>query len=170
MADATSSDALWRWILGGLAAGAIVLGLLVAAYAICYDRGQDDARQEAAPPTETTPPAETEATETTPSPSDLLAAGEELWTSTGCAGCHTIDGTASVGPTVNGLAGSRVELADGRTLTADDAYLALAITDPDKEIVAGYSAGVMSAAVASQDFATRAEDVEALVAYIKAQR
>lgn len=170
MADATSSDALWRWILGGVAAGAIVLGLLVAAYAIGYDQGQDDARQEAAAPTETAPTEETETTETTPSQSELVAQGEELWTSTGCAGCHTIDGTASVGPTVKGLAGSTVELVDGQTVTADDAYLALAITDPDAQIVAGFDAGVMSAATAPQGFGTRPQDIEALVAYIEAQR
>jgi cytochrome c oxidase subunit 2 len=170
MAEATPSDALWRWILGGLAAGAIVLGLLVSAYAIGYDRGEDAARQDAAPPTETTPAEGTQPTETAPAEGDLAAVGEDLWSSTGCAGCHTVDGTASVGPTVQGLAGSEVELADGQTVTADDVYLALSITDADAQIVAGYDAGVMSAATDPQGFGTRPDDVEALIAYIEAQR
>lgn len=169
MADATSNDALWRWIVGGFAAGAMVLGLLVGAYAIGYDRGQDSGPQAVAP-SEPTTPDETTSTETTASPDDPVAIGEKLWTSTGCASCHTIDGTASVGPTMKGLAGSTVELADGTTATADDEYLARAITDPDAQIAAGFTAGIMSGAIASHDFGTRPQDVEALVAYIKAQR
>jgi hypothetical protein len=55
-------------------------------------------------------------------------------------------------------------------VTADDAYLALSITDPDRQIVAGHSAGVMSAATDAQSFADQPDDVDALVAYIKAQR
>jgi mono/diheme cytochrome c family protein len=156
---------LWRWIAGGFAAGAVMLGFLVAAYAVGYDRGQDSA--EPAGPAETTTDAGT--TETTPG-GDLVAAGEELWTSTGCGSCHTIDGGQSVGPTVKGLAGSTVALTGGESRTADDAYLALAITDPDAEIAEGYDKGVMSAAVAAQGFGDRPDDVEALVAYIQAQR
>ena len=40
MAQRQSGDGLARWLLGGLAAGAAVLGLLVAAYAIGYHRGK----------------------------------------------------------------------------------------------------------------------------------
>ena len=41
-ADDTNSttDGLWRWLLGGLAAGGVILGLLIAAYAVGYHRGQ----------------------------------------------------------------------------------------------------------------------------------
>jgi cytochrome c2 len=162
MAEGKTGDGLWRWILGGLAAGAVVLGLLVAAYEIGYDRGQDEAE---APAAATAP----RPTETTPAP-EPVALGEELWTSTGCAGCHSIDGTKSVGPTVKGLVGSTVTLDEGRTVTADEAYLARSITDPDAELVEGYDAGVMSAATDPQEFETRPQDVEALVAYIEAQR
>ncbi|HET8743086.1 MAG TPA: c-type cytochrome, partial [Gaiella sp.] len=154
MADQTTSgDALWKWIAGGLAAGAAILGLMVGAYAIGYDRGQDDpntaAAVETAPvattptepaQTETTPPAtETQPAETQPtggatSEAALLARGEELWSSTGCSGCHSVDGSAGVGPTMKGLAGSTVTLDDGSTVTADDSYLAKSITDPDAQI------------------------------------
>lgn len=182
---ATSGDALWKWILGGLAAGAAILGLMVGAYAIGYDRGQDN--PSAAPPAETTAPpvtspAETTETETTPpttaetQPTDtgtsgaaLVARGEELWSSTGCAGCHSLDGSAGVGPTIQGLAGSTVTLEDGSTATADDAYLALAITDPDAQISEGFQPRIMSGAVASQEFSTRQQDVDALVAFIESQ-
>ena len=185
MADArTTGDALWKWILGGLAAGAAVLGLLVGAYAIGYDRGQDHANAAGgvattapvatAPaettPTETTPPAtETQPAETGTSEADLVARGEELWSSTGCAGCHSLDGAAGVGPTMQGLAGSTVTLDDGSTVTADDAYLDRSVTDPDAQISEGYKSGIMSGAVASQKFDARPQDVDALVAFVKAQ-
>ena len=54
-------------------------------------------------------------------------------------------------------------------MTADDAYLARSITDADAQISEGYSAGIMSGAVASQKFDTRQQDVDALVAFVKSQ-
>lgn len=193
MADAKTGDALWKWIVGGIAAGAAVLGLLIASYAIGYNRGEDNAAAPAATtppattapaettpppattapettPAETTPPAtETQPTETAPSQTELVARGEGLWSSTGCAGCHSLDGAAGVGPTMQGLAGSTVTLDDGSTVTADDAYLEQAIVDPDAQVSEGYKAGIMSGAVASQKFDTRQQDVDALVAFVKAQ-
>ena len=193
MADAKTGDALWKWIVGGIAAGAAVLGLLIASYAIGYNRGEDNAAAPAAAtppattapaettpppattapettPAETTPPAtETQPTETAPSQAELVARGEGLWSSTGCAGCHSLDGAAGVGPTMQGLAGSTVTLDDGSTVTADDAYLEQAIVDPDAQVSEGYKAGIMSGAVASQKFDTRPEDVAALVAFIEKQ-
>ncbi len=193
MADAKTGDALWKWIVGGIAAGAAVLGLLIASYAIGYNRGEDNAAAPAATtppattapaettpppattapettPAKTTPPAtETQPTETAPSQAELVARGEGLWSSTGCAGCHSLDGAAGVGPTMQGLAGSTVTLDDGSTVTADDAYLEQAIVDPDAQVSEGYKAGIMSGAVASQKFDTRPEDVAALVAFIEKQ-
>jgi cytochrome c oxidase subunit 2 len=154
---------------------------MVGAYAIGYDRGEDDARTEAAettpPPTETEPTgtATTESTETTEpaettlSEAELLERGKALWGSTGCSGCHSLDGSDGVGPSVQGLAGSTVTLEDGSTVTADADYLSRSITDPDAQISEGYQAGIMAGAVASQDFATGQQDVDALVAFIEAQ-
>ena len=185
MADATGGDALWKWILGGLAAGAAILGLMVGAYAIGYDRGQDHPNRASAGETTApaaTTPAETTATETAPpattetqpagtgtSDAALVAHGEQLWTSTGCSGCHSLDGSAGVGPTMQGLAGSTVTLDDGSTVTADGTYLARSITDPDAQVSEGFKAGIMSGAVAAQKFGTRQQDVDALVAFIQAQ-
>jgi cytochrome c oxidase subunit 2 len=61
----------------------------------------------------------------------------------GCAGCHTIDGSKLVGPTWRGLFGSQVKLADGSTVTADEAYLTESIQNPSAKIVAGFQDGVM---------------------------
>ncbi|MCC6792737.1 MAG: cytochrome c [Thermomicrobiales bacterium] len=55
-----------------------------------------------------------------------------------CLGCHTTDGSTMVGPTWKGLYGHQVELEDGSTVVADDAYLAASIRDPMSQIVKGF--------------------------------
>ena len=94
--------------------------------------------------------------------------GKALYTSLGCVGCHTLSGEKSTGPTFKGLAGSQVKLADGSTVTADDAYLLESITDPDKQIAAGYSAGIMSSVIKPGQVSR--DDANDLVAFIKQQK
>jgi cytochrome c553 len=84
-------------------------------------------------------------------PDDSLAAGDSealkglrLYRSLRCISCHSVTGNVAVGPSFKGLAGSKVELANGRTVTADDTYLIDSIIAPDDQIVDGFSAGVMS--------------------------
>ena len=166
MADSTSGDGLIRWLLGGLVVGAIVLGLLVGAYEIGYHRGHRAARTAAAPATTTLPPTTTSTT----GGAGAAARGKQLYTADGCSSCHSLNGTNGVGPTLQGLAGSTVTLSDGRTVTADDAYLTKSITDPDAEIVKGSQKGVMPAAISSFGLAHKPHDVAALVAFIKTQR
>jgi cytochrome c oxidase subunit 2 len=59
-----------------------------------------------------------------------------------CTTCHSIDGTASVGPTLKGLYGKRQTVLDSkgveREIAVDDAYLMRAIEDPGAEDVKGY--------------------------------
>ena len=98
-------------------------------------------------------------------PSDpTAAAGKELVSAT-CLGCHSVDGSRRTGPTFKGLAGSQVQLSDGSTVTADDAHLKLAITDPDAQIAKGFSKGIMSAAVPKGRYSD--EEAAKMVAYIK---
>ncbi len=61
-------------------------------------------------------------------------------------------------------AGTEVKLADGRTIPRDREYLARAIADPDAEIVAGYSKGVMAGAMPGKPLAKA--EIEALVIYM----
>jgi len=171
----TGSDG--RWLLGGLAAGGIILGLLVAAYAIGYHRGQHHPRAAAASAAPTTT-ATTTTTTTTPSPAvgpvavtpALVAHGKSLYQSDGCAACHSLTGSTGVGPSFKGLAGSTVTLSGGQTVTADDAYLQQSIANPDAQIVKGYRAGVMPAAVASYNLTGKPADIRALVAFIKSHK
>jgi mono/diheme cytochrome c family protein len=173
----TSSDGLWRWLLGGLAGGGVILGLLLAAYAIGYHRGRHrpPAAPAAAAPapttTATTTAAATTSGSTTIGPVQatpaLVARGKALYTSAGCSSCHSLSGSSGAGPTFKGLAGSTVTLDNGQTVAADGAYLDRSIVDPDAEIVKGYRAGIMSAAIAGRDFAAKPDEVQALVAFLE---
>ena len=94
--------------------------------------------------------------------------GMGLYVSLGCQGCHSLDGTPSSGPTFKGLSGSTVKLTDGQTVKADDEYLIESIVDPDKEIVAGYRAGVMSSVIPKGQVSEA--DAKTLADFIKKQK
>ena len=94
--------------------------------------------------------------------------GEGLYTALGCQGCHSIDGSASSGPTFKGLFDSMVELTNGQKVKADEQYLLDSILDPDKQIVKGYQPGVMSAVVPKGSVPQ--DQAQDLVDYIKTLR
>ena len=96
-------------------------------------------------------------------PVSEVAHGAALAEENGCTACHAKDRKVLVGPGWGGLYGSDVKLADGSSVTADDAYLTEKILDPEAKPVAGYEAGVMPA------FAEmlKPHQVEAIVAYIR---
>jgi mono/diheme cytochrome c family protein len=98
----------------------------------------------------------------------LTATGAKLYQSLGCSSCHTLTGAKSVGPTYKGLFGSKVQLANGQTVTADDAYLLESILDPDKQIVKGFPKGIMSASVPPGSVSMA--NAKALVAFIKSKK
>lgn len=55
-----------------------------------------------------------------------------------CATCHSLDGSARVGPSFKGVYGKQHKLTDGSTIVADDAYLTESILHPAAKIVEGY--------------------------------
>jgi protein SCO1/2 len=61
--------------------------------------------------------------------------GAGLYVRRGCLACHA---QARVAPPLEGLLGRKVLLNDGRTVTADEAYVRESILDPEKKVVAGY--------------------------------
>lgn len=65
----------------------------------------------------------------------------------GCLGCHSLDGTDGVGPSLKNLYGAtrQVVMPDGtsRELVADEPYLRRAILDPAAELTAGYAPVMM---------------------------
>lgn len=94
------------------------------------------------------------------SASDPAQNGEQLARSYGCAGCHGSDFGGGAGPTWIGLAGSEVNLADGSTMAADDAYLTRAIAEPAADLVAGYNLKMPVNSLSDDEIAD-------VVAYIK---
>jgi cytochrome c oxidase subunit II len=68
---------------------------------------------------------------------DPVAVGEKLFSERACVTCHLSDGKGRA-PSLNGVYGGRVLLADGSTVTADDAYIRESILLPNAKIVAGY--------------------------------
>ena len=64
--------------------------------------------------------------------------GQKVAQASGCFACHSVDGSALVGPTWKGLNGKTENLDDGSTVTVDDAYLNESIVNPAAKIVAGF--------------------------------
>jgi len=91
-------------------------------------------------------------------------AGQLLVSANGCAACHSINGAPGIGPTWFGLFGSEVELSDGTTVVADEAYLAESIRAPQVKIVAGFETQLMPT------YGFTDEQIANIVAYIKTLR
>jgi len=87
--------------------------------------------------------------------------GQTLAVQNGCLGCHTVDGAAGTGPTWFHLYGETVQLADGSTVTADDAYIKESILDPQAKLVAGFESVFMP----TFDFTD--EQIADIIAYLK---
>jgi cytochrome c oxidase subunit 2 len=86
--------------------------------------------------------------------------------------CHTTGGAAGVGPTWKGLAGSQHQLADGSTVTADDAYLRESILQPNAKIAKGCLTGNCTPNIMPSTFGDKltAEQVDQIIEYIKTIR
>ena len=91
-----------------------------------------------------------ESSKRTPGAADVkISKGQEIYESNGCAGCHSIDTAATlVGPSLMGI-GDKY----------DAAYLKDAILNPDKDVPAGFTAGVMP------PFAMSDADVDEVIKY-----
>jgi cytochrome c oxidase subunit 2 len=89
------------------------------------------------------------------------AAGEQLFTSQGCIGCHVPTG-GGPGPSFAGLYGKQQQLTSGQTVTVDDAFLRECILNPEATRVQGFQPIMPS-------FQGRLSDAQVndLIAYIK---
>lgn len=98
-----------------------------------------------------------------PGAAGVAANGAQLAQEQGCTNCHAAPGAVARAPSWVGLYNSKVKLADGGTVLANDAYLRESILYPKAKIVNGYQAimppyqGLLSE-----------EQVLQLVSYIKA--
>jgi cytochrome c oxidase subunit 2 len=64
--------------------------------------------------------------------------GQALFADQGCAACHTIDGSAGVGPTLKGMLGRHEELADGTAIVVDESFIEEKIRTPTARIIKGF--------------------------------
>jgi mono/diheme cytochrome c family protein len=90
-----------------------------------------------------------------------VQAGQRLFGELGCIACHGAVAGA-LGPSLTGVFGHQVDLADGSKVSADEAYVRESILEPMAKVVAGY-APVMPAfkGIVTDD------QLDKLVAYIK---
>lgn len=89
-----------------------------------------------------------------------VAQGQALAQSRGCVACHSVDGSARVGPTWKGLYGTPRPLVDGSTVLADEGYLRRSIVEPQAQLVKGFPPLMPPASLGT-------EEMTALLAYIQ---
>lgn len=94
------------------------------------------------------------------------AAGKQLVQRTGCAACHSADGTKLTGPSFKGIFGHEIKVLTAgteRTITVDEAYIRKSIIEPGADIVKGFNSGLM---LPYKDVLSD-EDITAITDYIK---
>ncbi len=96
-----------------------------------------------------------------PSEQSLAEQGHALFRALGCSGCHDPGGTVRA-PSLEGVYGHPVALANRQTRLADDAYLRDSILQPLKEVAAGYEP-----VMPSFDGLVDEDELGKLIAYIK---
>lgn len=74
---------------------------------------------------------------------DPVERGQQWATNFACISCHSVDGTKIVGPSWTELCDGTETLADGSTVTVDEAYIRESILNPNAKIVEGFAAGLM---------------------------
>ena len=67
----------------------------------------------------------------------LQARGAQLFQDLACNTCHLSDGKGR-GPSLQGVFGSQVKLANGQTVLADESYIRESILTPQSKLVEGY--------------------------------
>jgi len=92
----------------------------------------------------------------------LAQQGETLFAQFGCSTCHLMDQQGRC-PVLKGLYNKPVQLADGRTVVADDAYIRESILDPNAKIAAGFEPNIMP----NFKGQINEQNVIQLIAYIK---
>ena len=77
-----------------------------------------------------------------------------------CGACHSINGSAGIGPTWLGLFGRNEEMEDGTIIVVDEAYLHESIKTPKAKIVKGFPPTMPV-------FPLTDEEIDDIIAYIK---
>ncbi len=86
-------------------------------------------------------------------------AGEKVYNTKGCNGCHSTDGSQRTGPSFKGIWGTEVELEGGKKVKVDQAYVTRSIKEPGTDVVKGFSPVMPTLQVSDQEIA----DVSAFI-------
>lgn len=92
-------------------------------------------------------------------PEDL---GAKLYEKKGCIGCHSVDGSAKVGPTWKGDFGQKAQMSDGSTITVDENYIRESILSPQAKARPGYPPSMPSF-----EGQLKENEIQAIIAYFK---
>jgi cytochrome c oxidase subunit 2 len=103
-----------------------------------------------------------------PALSPEAAAGLHDYQTLGCPSCHYANVAVAIAPSFQGLYGSKVQLANGKTVIANAAYLIASILTPSADTVKGYPHGLMASRILPGDV-SRAQ-AKAIVAYLRTLR
>ncbi len=93
---------------------------------------------------------------------DLATKGQQIFLQNGCSTCHLLDQQGRC-PNLRGLYNKPVLLNDGRTVSADDAYIRESILEPNAKIAAGFEPNIMPVYKGQLS----EENVIQLIAYVK---
>jgi cytochrome c oxidase subunit II len=93
---------------------------------------------------------------------DPAEVGKKLYEKKGCVACHSVDGSARIGPTFKGSFG-RPRQTDKGEVVVDENYIRESILAPSAKTVAGYPAGTMP----SFEGQLKEAEIEGIIAYIK---
>ena len=91
--------------------------------------------------------------------------GQEIFVRMACNACHSVDGSLKLGPTIKSQYGKNIRHTNGSVVIIDDQYIRESLIDPLKHIAEGYTPIMPSYKPVLKD-----EDIENLIAYIKALR
>ena len=83
-----------------------------------------------------------------------------------CTGCHSLDGSKLVSVTFKGLYGKMETVkTEGleRKVKVDDEYIITSIFEPDRDVVVGYSKGVMK----SYKGIIKEDETKKIIEYLK---
>ena len=68
----------------------------------------------------------------------LADQGHEIFVAKGCQACHSVDGSASVGPTLAKVFGQEVVLAGESKVKVDENYIRQSLMEPSAKLVKGF--------------------------------
>lgn len=157
-------DALRRWdasIFGqqacGLLFAAAALSLCGLAAGGCGDSAAGTARSTPSVPAYVEAPVTHE--------QQLVDTGARLILADKCSACHLTSAGRGIAPAFESLAGHRVTLTDGRSVTVDERQIAEALRAPSSIAIKGYDAALMVHAL--KRLRLTGGDIAALGAFIE---